>query len=148
MQSAAHFHLGFFPLGAESAITRGMMPAHVIVPAKHTLKRKHMKKQMLVSSVALCLLACASVSASSVVTVTSNPLWTDTGITLAGQNVDITASGSWTWGASYFFGPDGDYQPGDAWDEWFQNGYHGQLIAFVGINPYVGTVNGEEWHWG
>jgi|SRR5271157_2017980 len=37
--------------------------------------------------------------ASSTVTVTANPLWTDTGLNVEiGVNIGITASGSWSWG--------------------------------------------------
>jgi len=73
------------------------------------------------------------------VTVTAVPLWTDTGIVLA-ENDSVTisdATGSWTWGRSYF-GPDGDPQPDLIWDEWIRNGLHGQLIGAVlidGVDP-------------
>jgi hypothetical protein len=73
-----------------------------------------------------------SLATGQSVTVTAVPLWTDTGIVLA-ENDTVTisdASGSWTWGASYF-GPDGDPQPDLIWDEWIRNGLHGQLIGAV-----------------
>jgi hypothetical protein len=70
----------------------------------------------------------------------ANPLWTSTGIVLtAGQTVQLTASGSWSWGGG-FFGPDGDpngpvhsddFQHFDATDK-------GRLIAYVGADPYQG----------
>jgi len=74
------------------------------------------------------------------ITVTANPLWTDTGIVLTETDgVTISdAAGSWTWGGGYEFGPDGNYQPTLVWDEWIPNGYHGQLIGIVlpdGLDP-------------
>jgi hypothetical protein len=77
------------------------------------------------------------------VTVTANPLWTDTGITLMPQDARTIhgASGSWNWGTFYSFGPDGDYQPGFTWDEWITNGQHGQLIGFIGADPYSASQN-------
>jgi hypothetical protein len=74
------------------------------------------------------------------ITVSSNPLWTDTGISLSGGSTAITATGSWSTGLG-FTGPDGLYVPEYAYDEWLQNGWHGQLLAYVGANPYSGTVN-------
>jgi hypothetical protein len=78
---------------------------------------------------------------AAVVTVTSNPLWTDTGVTLVPSDVvDISgASGLWNWGTWPSFGPDGNYNPTFAWDEWITNGYHGQLIGYVGsvVDPNI-----------
>ena len=76
------------------------------------------------------------------ITVNANPLWTDTGIVL-GENDLVTlsdAAGEWTWGGGGEFGPDGNYQPSLAWDEWIRNNYHGQLIGIVlpdGVDPNV-----------
>ena len=76
--------------------------------------------------------------------VPSNPVWTDTGLTLApGDIVSITASGSWNWREG-FFGPDGDPSGGCCHFDDFQHfdDYDkGRLIAFVGVDPYQG-------HWG
>lgn len=76
------------------------------------------------------------------VTVTSNPLWTDTGVSLtASDTVTIhDASGSWTvhngvWAAT---GPEGACVPGYEYDEWITNSCHGQLIGLVappGLDP-------------
>ena len=84
--------------------------------------------------VALPVLLSAPQLGAAVVTVTANPLWTDTGIALGASDVVTIsgASGSWSWGGP-LHGPDGDYQPGLAWDEWITNGYHGQLIGCVGL---------------
>jgi hypothetical protein len=82
---------------------------------------------------------------AAALTVTSNPLWTDTGITLAPQDgVGVHgASGSWTWSVDLAApsGPDGDYQPDFVWDEWIQNAQHGQLIGFLGNDPYPASQN-------
>ena len=79
------------------------------------------------------------------VTVTSDPLWTDTHLSLkAGQTIAINASGSWNWGqAQANFGPDGDPSTpfgyyGDEF-EGFDLVDHGRLIGFVGPDPYQGN---------
>jgi len=85
----------------------------------------------------------ATAQTTTVVTVPSNPLWTDTGIALtAGQNVTISATGSWNWGqARSNFGPDGDPNffsgSGDEF-EFFDVVDHGRLLGFVGSDPYQG----------
>lgn len=82
--------------------------------------------------------------ASTSVTVTANPLWTDTGLAITnGQMVSITATGSWTTGIGGSVGPDGDGSPCCNWDLFLMNppAAHGELIAFVGPDPYQG-------HWG
>jgi hypothetical protein len=99
-----------------------------------------MKKLLAVSGMVLTL-SVAAIANATTVSVPADPLWTDTGMVLQGEKICISAEGSWTWGTSTWFGPDGDYQPTLAWDEWVQNGYHGQLVAFVGANPYAGVVN-------
>jgi hypothetical protein len=79
--------------------------------------------------------------------VAANPLWTDTGIMLAPSDLVVVhnAQGSWTWGSccnglgGYFFGPEGDPQPTLAWDEWIPDGLHGQLIGFLGDDPYLSS---------
>jgi uncharacterized membrane protein len=78
------------------------------------------------------------------VTVPSNPLWTNTGVTLrSGQTISISASGSWNWGQAVAnFGPDGDPNTpfpdyGDEFDS-FDIEDHGRLIAFVGTDPLQG----------
>jgi len=71
---------------------------------------------------------------ASVVTVTSNPLWTDTGISLTpSESVTISgATGSWTWEVPNGpFGPDGDNSVSYQYDEWIPDGYHGQLIGYI-----------------
>lgn len=71
--------------------------------------------------------------ASIVVSVTANPLWTNTYISVVpSDTVNIYgASGSWSWGG--WTGPDGDPAGSSLlWDEWIQNGLHGQLIGFIG----------------
>lgn len=90
------------------------------------------------AAIALLLLSVSTASAS-IITVTSNPLWTDSGIDLVSTDTIhiYGAAGRWTWGSNVT-GPEGDYQPSLAWDEWILNGYHGQLIAYIGFdNPYT-----------
>jgi hypothetical protein len=79
---------------------------------------------------------------ASTFTVTANPLWTATGISLGtGNNVSITATGIWSSSFVYRnFGPGGIYDPADAWDTFLNTGdnIHGQLLAYVGPDPYQG----------
>lgn len=97
--------------------------------------------------VLVLLVLTASMASANVITVTSNPLWTDSGISLtSADTINIFgASGIWSWGASYGVGPDGDYQPSLAWDEWIQNGYHALLIGFIGTaDPNTLTANNPD----
>jgi hypothetical protein len=81
----------------------------------------------------------------SVVTVGTIPLWTDSGIILnsAKDYVISNATGTVSWAdwSGRFSGPNGDSQPTLTWDEWITNGQHGQLIGFVGDNPYPTSQN-------
>jgi hypothetical protein len=75
------------------------------------------------------------VSEASVVTVTSNPLWTNVGsISPSSGTVTISgAAGEWRWGGTdTMTGPDGDSFLTYSWDFWITGGRHGQLIGFVG----------------
>ncbi len=74
---------------------------------------------------------------ASIITVSSDPAWTNSGIILnSGDSVNIhDATGSWTWATwgALPFGPDGDpSQPGFQGDEWIANNKHGQLIGYMG----------------
>jgi len=97
-------------------------------------------KRILFMTVIVMALA-ISMAQADVISVTANPLWTDTGIIL--DPCDVVkihdAVGSWTWGSGWF-GPEGDPQPGLAWDEWITNGLHGQLIGFIGGVPDLNAV--------
>ena len=100
-------------------------------------------KRTLLAVVVCLALACGTANASAlgVATVTAVPLWTDTGLTVSGYSISISAAGVWDWGGGPT-GPDGDFFYGcSGYDEFEQNCHHGQLIAFVGANPYAGTVN-------
>jgi len=74
--------------------------------------------------------------------VTANPLWTDTGIAVTnGEWINVNASGFWYWPA--YNDPDGylDHEPPvyEGGDLWVADNLQGQLVAYVGINPYIGT---------
>ncbi len=78
-----------------------------------------------------------SVAHADVVTVTSDPLWQNSGIVLSpGNSVNIYgAGGGWTWATTWGvvpFWPEGNYRPDLISDEWIQNGEHGQLIGYIG----------------
>lgn len=82
------------------------------------------------------------------ITVPGNPLWTDTGITLTLTNTVILHDAIGAWDTSLGpTGPEGGF-PGYEWDEWIRNGFHGQLIGFIGpagldpnTNPRVVSQN-------
>jgi hypothetical protein len=83
----------------------------------------------------------SNAQAQTSITVTSNPLWTDTGIVLAsGDQVSIAASGSWSWNSSTFVGPEGAGAQGLDSDEFehFDGSSHGRLIGFIGPDPCQG----------
>lgn len=86
------------------------------------------------------LMVSSGMSNAAVITVTSYPLWTDSGFTLVASDfVTISgASGTWDWGGGPV-GPDGSSIGSNPWlyDEWIQDGYHGKLIGYVGAatNP-------------
>ncbi len=85
----------------------------------------------------MMLLIPLSESSAITLTVPSNPLWTDTGISvLATQTVTFTnATAAWSYaGGVPPFGPGGISLAGGAGDEWITNLQHGELIAFIG-NP-------------
>lgn len=82
-----------------------------------------------------------SEAASTYVKVTANPIWTDTSLTVKqGQTINVgIESGQWTTGYEWC-GPQGDTLTLNN-DDLFLNRYasqHGQLIAFVGKDPYWG----------
>ena len=76
------------------------------------------------------------------VPVTASPLWTDTGLYMqAGNEALISATGTWSWGSIPFLdscGPGGT--PGSTSSDVFIVGNRGELIAFVGPNPYQGHL--------
>ena len=86
------------------------------------------------------------------VTVTSNPLWTSTGISLAaGQHVRIEVPGpqKWTWGGGATHGIDG-YSPWsqpNTWDRFLYAARHGELIGYVGDDPYQGQWGSYYYDW-
>jgi hypothetical protein len=91
----------------------------------------------------ICLLQTTNAATLSL-TVSANPLWTDTGIYVSiGQSITATASGSWNpWtGVLSPCGPDGAPTAPD-WDDSFLLGANSAaLIAYVGTDPLQG-------HWG
>lgn len=95
-----------------------------------------MKKVFLtVVVLAAALVVSYGSSNAAVITVTSNPLWTNSGFTLAASDVVTIsgASGTWDWGTG-LVGPDGSSIGSNPWayDEWIQDGMHGKLIGYVG----------------
>src|SRR2546422_10760527 len=82
----------------------------------------------------------SNAQAQTTVVVSSNPLWTTTGIVLlSGDRVTITASGSWSWNGAVTVGPDGG-PLGEHFDDFqhFDANDHGRLIGFIGPDPYQG----------
>jgi len=110
---------------------------------------KHIKSILSIVVVSLCFSSRLIAQTTTTVEVTSNPLWTDTGVALsAGETVLITAKGGWAWnkygpeGATPF-GPDGFFDSSD--DLFLDNGIQGMLIGYVGditqaaphTSPYI-----------
>ena len=95
-------------------------------------------KTFILSAVQSALLVLTGVMISSAdassITVTANPIWTDTGIFLSpSDGVRIhDAIGNWTFGAGYV-GPDGWPDSPPAWvsDDWITDDRAGQLIGAV-----------------
>ena len=74
------------------------------------------------------------------VTVTANPLWTQTPITVqAGDVITGSATGQWCVGVSLCSGPDGLSTVLGS-DLWVSNSGQGSLIAYSGNSPYTDTV--------
>jgi hypothetical protein len=104
-----------------------------------------MKKHLSITIASILALFVSFCATAQNFTIPANPLWTDTGISVtSGEMVSITATGSWIWGYGLTCGPDGDptitYPPTLA-DEFYSSAYKGELIAFVGTDPFQG-------HWG
>ena len=73
------------------------------------------------------------------VSVSANPLWTDTGITLnTGSQVSITASGSWYFGDGQTVGPEGASFDSAPFDRFTSATVHGKLIGYIGPDPFQG----------
>jgi hypothetical protein len=96
-----------------------------------------------------CLFAGLNATAQ-MLTVSSDPLWTDTGISLGQfEAANITATGTWNTevgAANGSSGPDGLPLTGEynllGWSDGFLAGANkGELLAYVGVDPYQG-------HWG
>jgi hypothetical protein len=96
------------------------------------------RRMKLVSALLLMIILLAfGQSSAATFTVPSNPLWTDSGISvLATDTVTFTnATASWSYaGGVPPSGPGGVFLPGGAGDEWITNLQHGELIGFIG-NP-------------
>jgi hypothetical protein len=84
---------------------------------------------------ALCLVfSCVTFSYAAAITVTADPLWTNTGILLTPtDNMMIhDANGAWSYGGGWTCGPDGWPVSSSLWnDEWITDSMHGQLIGAV-----------------
>ena len=99
---------------------------------------------LIISGILVAFAGIVQAQSQDVVNVTATPLWTNTGLHInIDDNVEITASGSWTWGGGYWHGPDGQFPWNwpNTWDRFLYQARHGELIAFVGQDPYQG-------HWG
>ena len=82
----------------------------------------------------------ASSGHALILVIPSNPLWTDTSLTVSsGQQLSFSASGTWNWGNSVpSFGPGGDPVWTDASDLFYSGAHHGTLIGYIGADPYQG----------
>jgi hypothetical protein len=103
-----------------------------------------MRRWLLASMLIVAVLP--GLSAASTITVTAEPLWTDTGITIrAGETWRITANGAdrWSWGDDTSTDAAGQ-EPWDypnTWDRFLYAANHGEMIGFVGADPTGGITN-------
>lgn len=75
--------------------------------------------------------------------VPAQPVWTNTGIDIfIGDKIIVTAEGTWNYGY-YPLSPNGDqpWEYPNTWDRFLYQANHGELISYVGDDPYQG-------HWG
>lgn len=80
-----------------------------------------------------CLLGMPQAFAGRTVTVTANPLWTDTGIVVNGRTFVIYgASGTWCFGSDLCCDANGRSLPYFSYDQWISGDNHGALIGYVG----------------
>jgi catechol 2,3-dioxygenase-like lactoylglutathione lyase family enzyme len=93
---------------------------------------------------ALCLVfSCVTTSYAVTVTVTADPLWTNTGVVLSPADSVLIhdAAGDWSGGSAWTYGPAGEFRGPAYWyDEWVTDGMHGELIGAVvapGLNLNV-----------
>jgi hypothetical protein len=95
----------------------------------------------------MVLIIPVSKSSATTFTVTANPCWTDTGITVLATDTVIFANATANWGAGIPgdpFGPGGLYS-GNPSDQWIGTGYQGELIGFIGnssldLNTYPRVI--------
>ena len=87
----------------------------------------------------LCSTFVATHSQAVTLTIPNNPLWTDTGLTLsAGNQLVITASGSWYFGDGQTVGPAGAPFDSAPFDRFTSAAAHGELIGYIGADPFQG----------
>lgn len=85
--------------------------------------------------------AVATIITQSII-IPASPLWTNTQIDVTqGQQISITASGTWSGFNNEWFGPDGVPDKTGYFDNFLISSNHCSLIAFIGSDPYQG-------HWG
>src|SRR5580692_2125750 len=103
-----------------------------------------MKTKLMAIGMAIAGFLSVAHSQTLVTNLSAYNLWTDTGIVLTNNEwVNINGSGFWYWddiSPSTYNDPDGTIDPGDNGDTWVQNGVHGSIVAFVGADPYIGTI--------
>jgi hypothetical protein len=90
---------------------------------------------LLLVIISMMILSLTTSANATLITVTSSPLWTDTGIMLNGESFTIwDANGNWSWGGNSW--TDANGQSGvNLYDEWISNGQHGMLIGYIGTDP-------------
>src|SRR3954452_25102436 len=80
------------------------------------------------------------------VTVTSNPLWTNTGVVLTPGDIVTVSDAGGSWNTSLgFSGPEGIATTQYLYDEWVKDGHHGELIGYVSDlaqSPYDPNATG------
>jgi hypothetical protein len=102
-----------------------------------------LRRVLLHTAVVSGLISPGGAHADTLLNIPADPVWSHTGIQLQSNDVvHITASGTWEWyGPGTAVGPDGT--GAIALDLFLNDGQQGQLIAYVGRNPYQGRWGGS-----
>jgi len=86
-----------------------------------------------------------AIAVPPLITVTANPLWTDSGLTVsAGQTLTISASGTWSWASGEWTDADGTIISNP--DVFLSGANQGSLTAYVGTHPpYEDDTGANRW---
>jgi hypothetical protein len=101
---------------------------------------RKMKKTIIILGMLILGLTIHGVANATIINVTSNPLWTDSGISVIASDTlnFVSADADWTWRNTDtpHFDAGGDITDGFAYDLWLTTALHGAMIGYIGaVNP-------------